>query len=440
MTFWLAVGVISVMVTALLVLAVLRGRQAAPDSTAAREIGIYRDQLREVEKDLARGIITDTEAGRLRTEVQRRLLDADSGVVRATGRGASPRAMQVLAVVVVVGLVPLALWTYHSVGALGFPDQPLAQRLADASAARENRPSQAEMEAQMAGGSVSAPNAGVPNDGADDGDGDGVGDEANDGTGLDQLVARLRTALESRPDDLQGHVLLAQNEGALGNFAAAARAQETVIRLLGDRVRADDHAMHAEFLILAAGGGVSAQAEGALERALRLAPDNALALYYSGIMFAQTNREDVTFQIWSRLHDISPGDAPWMPVIRDALPQLAQIAGQRYTLPPLPAPSGPAPSGTGGPGPSAADIDAARDMDPADQAAMIEGMVDRLAARLANTGGTAEEWARLIGALGVLGDTDRARTIWTEAQDIFAARADDLAQIREAALAAGVAQ
>ncbi|SDX20594.1 c-type cytochrome biogenesis protein CcmI [Roseicitreum antarcticum] len=429
MIFWLSVGVISVMVAIVLVLTVLRGRQGAPEGTAAREIGIYRDQLREVEKDLARGIITDAEAERLRTEVQRRLLEADRGVVRAEGRGASPRSMQLLAVAVVVGLVPLALWTYQSVGAQGFPDQPLAERLADARAIRENRPSQTEMEAQMAGGPVTAPTLEAPSGGAE----------------LEQLLAQLRSALENRPDDLQGHVLLAQNEASLGNFAAAARAQETVIQLLGDRVRADEHAVLAEYLILAAGGGVSLQAEGALERALRLDPNNALALYYSGIMFAQTGREDVTFQIWSRLHDISPGDAPWMPVIRDALPQLAQIAGQRYTLPPLPAPAGSGAAGQGAPrpntpGPNADDIEAARDMAPEDQAAMIEGMVDRLATRLANTGGSAEEWARLIGALGVLGDTGRARAIWTEAQGIFATRDGELALIREAARSAGVAE
>lgn len=418
MTFWLAVGVISVMVTGLLVLAVWRGRTPQDNGAAAREMLIYRDQLREVEKDLARGVITDTEAERLRTEVSRRLLDADQGVVRATGRGPSPRAMQILALVVVVGLIPLSLWTYRSIGALGYPDQPLAQRLAEANVQRQNRPTQAEMEAQMAGGSVSAPNVETPS---------GVAE-------LERLVGQLRTALENRPDDLQGHVLLAQNEASLGNFAAAARAQANVIRLRGSEARANDHATHAEYLILAAGGGVSEQAEGALEQALRLDPDNALGLYYSGILFAQTGREDMTFQIWARLHDISPGDAPWMPIIRDALPQLAQIAGTRYTLPPLPGPSADMP------GPSAGDIDAARDMAPEDQAAMIEGMVEQLAARLANSGGTADEWARLINALGVLGDDARATAIWAKAQTIFATRPQDLETIRQAAVSAGVAQ
>ena len=70
---------------------------------------------------------------------------------------------------------------------------------------------------------------------------------------------------------------------------------------------------------------------------------------------------------------------------------------------------------------------------------MIRGMVEGLSARLANDGGTSAEWAQLIGALGVLGDTDRARAIYGEAQVVFGARPEDLAIVRAAAERAGVA-
>ena len=43
-------------------------------------------------------------------------------------------------------------------------------------------------------------------------------------------------------------------------------------------------------------------------------------------------------------------------------------------------------------------------------------MVEGLAARLAAEGGPAPDWARLITSLGVLGETDRAKAIWAEAQ------------------------
>ncbi len=59
-------------------------------------------------------------------------------------------------------------------------------------------------------------------------------------------------------------------------------------------------------------------------------------------------------------------------------------------------------------------------MTPEDRMDMIRSMVDGLSDRLATDGGPPEDWARLINALGVLGDTEQAAAIWTEAQSVFA--------------------
>ena len=92
------------------------------------------------------------------------------------------------------------------------------------------------------------------------------------------------------------------------------------------------------------------------------------------------------------------------------------------------------------PGPSQDDIAAAGEMSAEDRQEMIRGMVNQLSDRLATEGGSAAEWAQLISALGVLGQTDRAAAIWGEAQQVFAGRDDALAQIRNAAISAGVAE
>jgi cytochrome c-type biogenesis protein CcmH len=65
----------------------------------------------------------------------------------------------------------------------------------------------------------------------------------------------------------------------------------------------------------------------------------------------------------------------------------------------------------------------------------IRGMVEGLAQRLAAAGGSAAEWARLIRALNVLGEKERAGAILAEARQKFAGNADDLRQIEEAAKA-----
>ncbi|NHX27453.1 c-type cytochrome biogenesis protein CcmI, partial [Escherichia coli] len=183
----------------------------------------------------------------------------------------------------------------------------------------------------------------------------------------------------------------------------------------------------AELMILAADGYISPQAEAALNQALGRDRSNDTALFYAGLLYARTGRPDIAFNVWRALLEQSSPDDPWEPIVRQGIEELAFLAGVDYT-PPAPR------------GPSAEDIEAAGEMSEADRQDMIRGMVDRLSDRLANQGGSPEEWAQLIGALGVLGDTDRAAAIWAEAQTVFATRTDALDTVRAAAQAAGVAQ
>jgi cytochrome c-type biogenesis protein CcmH len=90
--------------------------------------------------------------------------------------------------------------------------------------------------------------------------------------------------------------------------------------------------------------------------------------------------------------------------------------------------------------PDAADMEAAADMTAEERQQMIRGMVDRLADRLAREGGPAEDWARLVSALGVLGETERAKAAYADARAALAGDAAALAALRAAAAEAGVAE
>jgi len=85
-------------------------------------------------------------------------------------------------------------------------------------------------------------------------------------------------------------------------------------------------------------------------------------------------------------------------------------------------------------------VAAASDMSAGDRDAMIRGMVKGLSDRLAAQGGTPDEWARLITALGVLKEADRAKAIYAEALATFAADPGALDKIRAAGSAAGGAE
>jgi cytochrome c-type biogenesis protein CcmH len=410
MVFWIVAAVLALCVGLLLVLALIR-QQAAEASAAAKDVVVYRDQLAEVDRDLARGVIGAEEAERVRVEVSRRLLAADKAA-EGDRSEAAPRVATLaaagLSVLVVVGG---GIGIYFGIGAPGYPDLPLQNRIAAAEAERANRPGQLEVEASLPPGSrIELPPAGEE---------------------FTALMQRLRGLVAERPDDLQGHQLLAQNEARLGNFGAAYAAMERVIELKGDAASAQDYVDLADMMILAAGGYVSPEAEAALRAALERDARNGAARYYTGLMLAQTGRPDLAFQLWEQLLQEGPPGAPWIPPIR------AQIEdGGRRCRRALRAAAEAPPDR----GPTAEDIEAAQEMTPEERMQMIRGMVEGLSDRLANEGGTAEDWARLIGALGVLGDTDQARAIWAEAQTVFAEAPEALDTLRAAAERAGVAE
>ncbi len=407
MEFWFAAGGMAVVVGLLMIVTLRRGG-AGQSAGASYDLQVYRDQLREVERDVSRGVLAEGEAGRLRAEVSRRVLDADRALGEAPKLVRAPKAAVWLAGGVIVLALAGSVALYDRIGAPGYGDVPIGQRLAEAAALHADRPSQAAAEARLP---AFKPAPGV------------------DGQFLD-LMAKLRAKVAERPEDLQGHQLLAQYETKLGNYPAAWRAEAQVIALTGASAGAQDYAREAGLMIVAAQGYVSPEAEAALQAALRLDKTNGMARYYLGLMYGQTGRPDLAFRLWAPLLEASKPDDPWVPPIRAQIEAAAEAAGVNYTLPPA--------AGAVA-GPSAGDVAAAAGMSAGDRQEMIKGMVAKLADQLGREGGTPAQWAQLIGAYGVLGEADKAREYWVKAQSVFAGHEADLAPVRAAAEKAGVA-
>ncbi len=397
MLFWIVSLGFAVAIAALL----LRAFFSGGGRTANADLQVYRDQLAEVDRDAERGVIDAGEAERARIEISRRILEADraGGTSDAQGRGGLifPAALIGAAVAGAAGL-------YLHLGAPGYPDLPIAERIARAEVFKADRPSQAEAEAQTTLPPASEPDAAYA-----------------------ELIARLRTAVAENPDDPMGQRLLARNEAGLGNYAAAAKAQRKLIELLGTEATASDYATLADIYVLATAGYVSPEAEAALKAALERDPTNGTARFYSGLMWAQTGRPDRAFGFWRALLEEGPEEAPWIGPIRAQIDLVARAAGVDYTPP-------------AATGPDAADIAAASEMSAEERQAMIRGMVEGLAERLATEGGPAEDWARLISSLAVLGEAERAKAIWADAQGVFSDHPDELAKVRAAAAQAGIAE
>lgn len=406
MLFWIITGAMALAVATLLALAVLRRRRDA-EHPAAYDLRVYRDQLKEVDRDLARGVIGTEDAERIRAEVSRRILAADAQLSGAMAQGDQPAGVS-RAMALTTGLVLMAgaIGLYWQLGAPGYPDMGLNMRMEIADDRRANRIDQEEAEARVP--LTDLPQTPPPEYLA--------------------LVERLREAVALRPADVQGRQLLARNEAALGNFRAAHEAQAALLSIKGVEATGQDYADYADMMILAAGGYVSPQAETALRAALARDSGNGTARYYMGLMAAQVGRPDQAFRVWDALLNEGPADAPWIAPILGQIEEIAARAGVNYTLPDL----------STLPGPDAQDMADAENLSPEERQQMIRGMVDRLMNRLASQGGSAQEWAQLIGALGQMGDMARARAIWAEAQQVFASEPEMLATVRAAADAAGL--
>jgi cytochrome c-type biogenesis protein CcmH len=394
--FWAIAAVLTAMVALVMVQALRRGGDSDGEHP---DLKVYRDQLAEVDRDLARGTLTEEEGQRLRVEVSRRLLEADRSL--ASQAAPTARGSLIWAGALVIAVLGGALWVYDRMGAPGYADLPLASRLAAADQALQSRPSQAETLAILPAASPIDP-----------------------GAEFTALMDKLRAAVTQRPDDAMGLELLARNESSLGNYQAAYEAQTKLLALLDQSASPDQHLFAAQILIAQAQGYVSPDAEAHLIDVLRRAPDNGMARYLTGLMFAQNGRPDRAFELWQPLILEGPENAPWVEAASADIETAAALAGIPFEMPEIP-------------GPSAEDMAAAGEMTAEDQQAMIEGMVGQLEARLLAEGGSVEEWLRLINALQVLNQTERGTAALRAAEAALAADPAGLQSVRDAATAAG---
>lgn len=395
--FWLTCIVLALVVAGFVVTPLLR---SDTHSAASPDVALYKAQLAEVENDLNRGLIAPEEADRTRTEISRRLLAASKA--RKTANAMPEATSKILATTCTIAVCIASVGGYFLIGALGEPDQPLQQRLAQAQEMRENRPSQAEFEAVAV--------VDMPLDVPDD---------------YLASVTQLREIVPTRPNDLKGWQLLARHETALRNFSGAAKAQSQIIRL-SDGGEVDDLVMLADLMVAAAEGQVSPEAEAVVREILRRDPENIPARFYLGSMHNMTARPDIAFRLWRPIVENAP-DSFHSALARAQIEGAAMRAGVDYTPPEVR-------------GPTAEDIANADDMTEEDRSAMIGGMVSGLADRLATQGGPAQDWARLISAYGVLGETAAANEIYKEALTAFASDDFAIGLLQDAAEQAGISQ
>lgn len=350
MLFWVLAAAMTVLASLAVFAPLARPPRGGP-LDQRNDLRVYRDQLAEVDRDLARGAIRADDAEQARAEIGRRIVRVADRSAEPTHR-ASGGAFRAVAVVAVLS-VPVISWALYGVlGSPDLPSQPLEARL--------NKP----------------PSENTP----------------------EELVARAEAHLAKNPSDGQGWDVLAPTYLRLGRPADAITAYRNAMRLLGEN--AERLTGLAEGLSMTNGGIVSAEAEANLKRALEIQPKFPKAAFLLALGLAQEGRTAEATAAWKAILSDPQLDPSWREIAEAALQRAARAQDKVPD-----AQAGVSPQ----PGPTQGDIAAAQEMTPQDRAKMIETMVASLDERLRANPNDLEGWIRLVRSYVVLGKPDAAK-------------------------------
>jgi cytochrome c-type biogenesis protein CcmH len=264
MVFWILVAIMTAAVAALLLYPLLRGAKTADDGRAG-EAAVYRDQLRELDRDLAGGLITADEAEYARAEIGRRLIAVSAVEPKELHKAAGHHRFSEAFVLLLLPVLGLTL--YIAMGRPDLPSQPLQARL------------------------------------------------ENPGNDMAVLVAKAERHLAENPDDGKGWDVLAPIYFNAMRIADAENAYRKAIRLLGPSpMRLDGLA---EALMAGANGVVTDDARKVLEQSLTLEPKNPRAKFYVALSMEQAGRAADAKAAFEALAKDSPADAPWLPLVSE---------------------------------------------------------------------------------------------------------------------------
>ena len=215
---------------------------------------------------------------------------------------------------------------------------------------------------------------------------------------IEAAVAGVEAHLIAKPDDGKGWAVLAPVYMRLERYEDAARAYSEALRLLGEDP--SRRAAVGEALVAAAGGVVTDKAREAFAKALAEQPGQPQARFYLALAAEQDGKTAEAVQVYESLAADAPSDAPWIGAVKA---RLAVLKGE----PPQSTAVAPALG--------------------SEQQQAIQGMVSRLANRLASSGGNVDEWSRLIRAYTVLHEAGKAKAALADARKALAPDPDAVA-------------
>lgn len=366
MTFWFAITPLIAVAVIFVLWPLIRGGEG--QDKLAHAVAFYEARKAELQRQRDTGEISEAECEGAITEQARNLLvlgrNEKAGPDKSGARAIRRRKLAALAML--AGFPVLSLGLYLKIGTPGAPDLPLASR-------------------QMAPQNFD----------------------------LVTALQKIEAHLARNPNDGRGFEVVAPVYLKAGRYQDAAHAYRRVVELLGETP--ERLADLGESLVADQNGIVSADARQAFERAATLQPDFAKARFYLALAREQDGDAAGALAELRRIVGALPEGAARMRVMAEIERFQQEGKGDKEIT-----------GEASGPGSAAGKTIAG--LPEADRDAAIRGMVDALDARLAASGGTLDEWRRLIQARLVLNQRDQAEATLTKAR---AALASDSAALGE---------
>lgn len=229
---------------------------------------------------------------------------------------------------------------------------------------------------------------------------------------VDTMIGRLETRLERDPDDGEGFRMLGWAYLMTDRPAKAILPYRTAVSLLPNDAAA--RTGYGEALTAMNDGIVPDEALGHFKKAKEIDQSDLRARYFIAKFDYQNGRKQKALDEWIALANERPTDATWQSDLSADIDKAASELGldvsDRFARTAVSEVNSPMPVL------DQATIDAAAQLSQQEQEAMVDGMVEGLAARLSENPNDPEGWSRLIRSRIVRGEYDQA------AQDLASAR------------------
>jgi cytochrome c-type biogenesis protein CcmH len=387
-------------------------------ATSEGDISACIDQLTELEKKAAAGTIDGNEADVTRADIKRRILSAGRTEKLDMARlSLSKRNLAVVAVagIAIVGSFGLYAW-----------NNDLANSITSMQLGSRNSTSVVD---QLAAATAALPPGPLFLQNQQRGRVQGQ-QQATLGS-VDEMIDRVVQRLKRNPKDVEGWRVLGWSYFNTDRFEESSAAYAKAIELSPNN--AELRSAYGEALVRAAAGNVTDQAKAVFERTLQLNPADSRAHFFIGLSKEQAGDKMSALNDWIAILNHGDSSEPWFADLTQRANKLGQDVGVDVSsllhrgnaettggvLGSLEKQQSAAPDAARKTEPTAEDVRNAEAMAPTDRAAMIRGMVDRLAARLEETPNDVEGWIKLIRSRKILGENDAAEEAFHRALDIF---------------------